>query len=70
MKRFLVAASVMALLLVATACETIRPTGPRSNHTPVIFVHGWNANETMWDTAVARFKAAGYTSETINFFTR
>jgi len=62
MKRFLLAASVAALLLVATGCETIRPTGPRSSHTPVVFVHGWNANETMWDTAVARFKAAGYTS--------
>ena len=62
MRKLLLAASVTALLLVATACETIRPTGPRSNHTPVVFVHGWNANETMWNTAVSTFKASGYTS--------
>jgi len=62
MKKVLLGAAFAAMVLVATACETIRPTGPPSAHTPVIFVHGWNANETMWDTAIARFKSAGYTS--------
>lgn len=62
MRRLLTAASVAALLLVATGCETIRPTGPPSTRTPVIFVHGWNANETMWDTAVSTFRSAGYSS--------
>jgi triacylglycerol lipase len=62
MKRLLLAASVTVLLLGASACETIRPTGAPSTHNPVIFVHGWNANETMWDTAVSTFTAAGYRS--------
>lgn len=62
MKRSLLALSAAALVLVASACQTIRPTGSPSAHNPVIFVHGWNANETMWDTAVSSFKSAGYTS--------
>jgi triacylglycerol lipase len=62
MRRLLLAAAVAALLLAGTACQTIRPTGPPSTHTPVIFVHGWNSNESMWDTARATFQAAGYTS--------
>lgn len=68
MRKVLLAAAVAALAFVAVACETIRPTGPPSTHAPVVFVHGWNANETMWDTAVARFKAAGYTSGDITVF--
>jgi len=66
MKRFLLAASVLALLATATACQTIRPSGTPSGHNPVVFVHGWSANETMWDTAVAQFKAAGYTAGDID----
>lgn len=62
MRRLIWAASAAALLLVATGCETIRPTGPPSTRTPVIFVHGWNADETMWDTAVSTFESAGYSS--------
>ena len=62
MKKSLLALSAAALVLVASACQTIRPTGSPSAHNPVIFVHGWSANETMWDTAVSSFKSAGYTS--------
>jgi triacylglycerol lipase len=62
MRKLLLAASVTVLLLGAGACQTIRPTGTPSAHNPVIFVHGWSANETMWDTAVATFEAAGYRS--------
>src|SRR5688572_24510311 len=62
MKRLLSAALVTALLLGATACSTIRPSGPPSGRTPVVFVHGWNGSPSMWDPAVAAFLAAGYTS--------
>lgn len=62
MKRLFMAGLVVALVLIGSGCQTIRPTGPRSGHTPVVFVHGWSANETMWQTAVSTFQAAGYTS--------
>jgi triacylglycerol lipase len=62
MKRLFLVASMPALIVLAGACETIRPTGPPSGQTPVIFVHGWNGNETMWEDAVATFVSEGYTS--------
>lgn len=62
MRRLISVGLAAALLLAATACETIRPTGPPSTRTPVIFVHGWNADEGMWDTAVSAFMSAGYSS--------
>lgn len=61
MRRSLTVAALVATLLACAACETIRPTGPPSGKTPVVFVHGWNGSETMWETAVDRFEAAGYT---------
>jgi len=60
MRRMRVIAAVVVLLVVGAGCETIRPTGPPTGRTPVIFVHGWSADETMWDTAVSTFDNAGY----------
>jgi len=62
MKRVTTIAALIAVLVLGTACETIRPTGTPSGNTPVVFVHGWNANETLWDTAVEQFHDAGYTT--------
>lgn len=61
MKRTRTAAGVVVLVLLGSACQTIRPSGAASGRTPVVFVHGWSADETMWEPAVAAFKAAGYT---------
>src|SRR5438105_2848001 len=58
--KFVVGGCVLALL--AVACQTVRPTGAPSGRTPVIFVHGWNEDETIWKTAVASFESAGYSS--------
>ena len=66
MKRTSAAVGLAALLVICTACQTIRPTGTPTGRTPVVFVHGWNGNETMWETAVARFEAAGYSSGDIS----
>jgi len=60
MNRLRLIACSAVLLVAAVGCETIRPTGPPTGRTPVIFVHGWTADETMWDTAVATFDNAGY----------
>lgn len=62
MKRTIAAAAMAVLLVFGTACQTIRPTGSPTGRTPVVFVHGWNGSETMWETAVERFEAAGYSS--------
>jgi len=66
MKRTSAAMGLAALLVICTACQTIRPTGTPTGRTPVVFVHGWNGDETMWETAVARFQAAGYSSGDIS----
>ena len=60
MKRTATAVGLAALVLICAACQTIRPTGVPSGRTPVVFVHGWNGSETMWEPAVAQFEAAGY----------
>jgi pimeloyl-ACP methyl ester carboxylesterase len=42
---------------------TIRASGPASGKTPVIFLHGYSEEDTaMWNVAVEKFKAAGYTT--------
>ncbi len=61
LRRFLAPFLAAALAVSAAACETIRPQGAPSGRTPVVFVHGWSADETTWETAVTRFKQAGYT---------
>jgi triacylglycerol lipase len=62
MKRISTMAALVAVLVLGTACQTIRPTGAPSGRTPVVFVHGWNGSEATWDAAVAQFRAAGYTT--------
>lgn len=62
MRRSLTMAALAAALLLGAACQTIRPTGAPSGRTPVVFVHGWTADETMWAPAVDAFRSAGYTS--------
>jgi len=67
---------VPSLLAVAalTACGSIdSPTSPRfavvaPAHTPILFVHGWNANSTTWTTMVSRFKADGWTDADLASF--
>lgn len=62
MRRIATTTVLIAALLLCSACETIRPSGPASDRTPVVFVHGWTADETLWESAVDQFQAAGYTS--------
>jgi triacylglycerol lipase len=62
MKRISTMAALIAVLVLGTACQIIRPTGTPSGNTPVVFVHGWNGNETLWDSAVDQFHDAGYTT--------
>jgi triacylglycerol lipase len=44
------------------------PPPPAITHTPVLFVHGWNASASTWTTMVGRFKTDGYTSAELATF--
>lgn len=69
MKRAALATLALVLVVAVTACgTTIRPTGAPSGRTPVVFVHGLFESPSMWDTATAQFKAAGYTTGDIDNF--
>jgi triacylglycerol lipase len=44
------------------------PPPPPTTHTPILFVHGWNASSSTWTTMYNRFKADGYTdAELVNW---
>jgi triacylglycerol lipase len=66
------AAIFVALIAMITACSntstTQRASGAGSGKTPVIFVHGFFSNGSMWSAAQTAFKAAGYTSGDITVF--
>ena len=44
------------------------PPPPPAPHTPILFVHGWNASASTWTTMVGRFKADGWTSAELATF--
>jgi triacylglycerol lipase len=45
-----------------------KPKPPKPTHDPILFVHGWNATSTTWNTMVSRFKADGWTNaELVNW---
>ena len=45
-----------------------KPPKPTPIHTPILFVHGWNASSSTWTTMVGRFKTDGWTNaELVNW---
>jgi triacylglycerol lipase len=71
------AAAVTALATLAACGSITDPSARRRDalapalpaHTPVLFVHGWNASSSTWNTMVSRFKASGYTAAELATFT-
>lgn len=72
---------VRAALALATvtlaACAPdglVGPDGRRDATTayvgpdPIVFVHGWNSNGTIWTTMIDRFKTDGYTDAQLHAF--
>ena len=56
---------VLACALVALVLQgaTAPPAGnAATSHDPILFVHGYLSDGSVWDTMVARFKADGWTS--------
>lgn len=69
----------VAVLAVLAACgsvtDPLSPDAPRPSraaltvsHTPILFVHGWNATSTTWTTMVGRFKQDGWTDQELANF--
>ena len=69
-------------LLALAACGIDAPTGPMAGsalfgrkppkpnptHNPILFVHGWNASSSTWNTMVGRFQNDGWaTTELANW---
>lgn len=41
-------------------------TAAASTHDPVLFVHGWNSNTSVWNTMKADFASAGWSTSELN----
>jgi triacylglycerol lipase len=68
MRRSVIATLAVALVFIAAACQTVRPSGPPSGRVPVLLVHGWSSSASAWDSTVASLQAAGYTSGDLTVF--
>jgi triacylglycerol lipase len=60
-RRALVAVAALATALATVTVADTRPSEAATVHVPVVFVHGYTEDSSMWDTMKASFKAAGYT---------
>ncbi|WP_395366878.1 esterase/lipase family protein [Streptomyces sp. YH02] len=54
-------ATVVSLLVPTTAVRAQPPARSEAAHTPVVFVHGYNADPGVWAGLREDFKADGYT---------
>lgn len=52
----LAAAAAVALALVGA------PASTAAVHNPILFVHGWGGNGTVWNNMIGKFKADGWSS--------
>src|SRR5215471_10288884 len=63
-------------LVVLGACSSITDPGdplarkapPRTPKPIILFVHGWNANASTWNTMVGRFKQDGWIASELSAF--
>jgi triacylglycerol lipase len=63
MRRSLLAALVAAL--VVSLAQGVVATVATA-HTPILFVHGWAENESLWRTMIERFTRDGWRREELN----
>lgn len=60
MRRMLLAVALATAALLATAA------GTAVARDPILFVHGWSENESVWTTMIANFAREGWTSSELN----
>jgi triacylglycerol lipase len=53
------AVAILALALLAQAAVA-------QAHDPILFVHGWSENESLWKTMIGRFEKDGWTKAELN----
>jgi triacylglycerol lipase len=61
MRKALLAAALAVVALFAPAV-----TGVAGAHTPILFVHGYLENESLWSTMIERFTRDGWTASELN----
>jgi triacylglycerol lipase len=60
MRRTLLAVALATVALLAPAAATAVA------HDPILFVHGWAENESLWTTMISNFSREGWTREELN----
>ncbi len=60
MRRTLLAVALATASLLAPAAVTA------AAHDPIVFVHGWAENESVWSTMISNFSREGWTREELN----
>lgn len=71
-KRWWIGAAIGALLAALVVSALVEQTdggGSAERHDPILFVHGWNATGSAWDTMIRRFSGDGWTSAELNAWT-
>ena len=60
----------MRKTLLAVALATVALLAPAAAsavaHDPILFVHGWTENESLWTTMIGNFSREGWTREELN----
>jgi triacylglycerol lipase len=57
------------LLTVATVAALFVPAASASAHDPILFVHGYSENGSLWNTMISKFQADGWTAAELNTWT-
>jgi triacylglycerol lipase len=66
MKHFRTLAAATAAACVAALAGGVASAAAATAHDPIIFVHGWNENSSIWSTMTANFTADGWTAAELN----
>jgi triacylglycerol lipase len=60
----------MRKILLAVALATVASLAPAASsavaHDPILFVHGWTENESLWTTMIGNFEREGWTRAELN----
>jgi len=60
----------MRKTLLAVALATVALLAPAASsamaHDPILFVHGWSENESLWTTMISNFSREGWTAAELN----
>jgi triacylglycerol lipase len=58
--------TLLVVALATAALLTPIASGAAAAHDPILFVHGWSENESLWSTMIRNFEREGWTREELN----